>query len=214
MEKGDRTKLAIYNKAKELFAEKGYKGTTMREVTQALDLQPSWISYYFKQKSNIANEIILETVDRIFKRMDSAAGEIENPLLRRFVHMRLHYKVIVRDKANARFISEMSSIDDFVKVTRKRLEHSVAEIARYYGIEKSKEEIEFYTDMSLAAFYMVWQRYYEGTYSDLSEDSISLDPSKIFALLLGINSDALNTLAERSKEIADKIDVSDIKLLR
>ena len=58
MSKSNDTKTKIYNAALELFAKKGYKATTVREIAKAVGIQQSAIYNHFKNKEAILDEII------------------------------------------------------------------------------------------------------------------------------------------------------------
>ena len=58
MSKANDTKTKIYNAALELFAKKGYKATTVREIAKVVGIQQSAIYNHFKNKEAILDEII------------------------------------------------------------------------------------------------------------------------------------------------------------
>ena len=58
MSKSNDTKTKIYYAALELFAKKGYKATTVREIAKAVGIQQSAIYNHFKNKEAILDEII------------------------------------------------------------------------------------------------------------------------------------------------------------
>lgn len=57
---GDLTKIALYNTAKEIFYEKGYSKTTMKEVCLKADVKQSVFYYHFKNKSEIASKFFTD----------------------------------------------------------------------------------------------------------------------------------------------------------
>ncbi len=58
MSKSNDTKTKIYYAALELFAKKGYKATTVREIAKVVGIQQSAIYNHFKNKEAILDEII------------------------------------------------------------------------------------------------------------------------------------------------------------
>lgn len=55
------TRQKILNKALELFAENGYKETTLRDIANALNISKSAIYRYFSSKEDIRNTLLEET---------------------------------------------------------------------------------------------------------------------------------------------------------
>ena len=58
MNKLTGTKKRIYNASLKLFAQKGYRATTVREIARKIDIQQSAIYNHFKNKEAILDEII------------------------------------------------------------------------------------------------------------------------------------------------------------
>ncbi len=58
MKKQNGTKEKIYSAALQLFAQKGYKATTMREIGKQVGIQQSAIYNHFKNKEAILDEVI------------------------------------------------------------------------------------------------------------------------------------------------------------
>ncbi len=58
MKKPNGTKEKIYSAALQLFAQKGYKATTMREIGKQVGIQQSAIYNHFKNKEAILDEVI------------------------------------------------------------------------------------------------------------------------------------------------------------
>lgn len=55
----DNTKLNILNAATELFAEKGFKGTTVRDICKKANTYQISINYYFGSKDNLYKESLI-----------------------------------------------------------------------------------------------------------------------------------------------------------
>lgn len=63
----ENSKNKILNAAKELFAEKGYSATTIREIALKADSNSALIQYHFKGKQGLLIAIISELMDGEFK---------------------------------------------------------------------------------------------------------------------------------------------------
>lgn len=62
----EKTRNAILESGKRLFAEKGYAGTSMRDIAEDVDIKAATLYHYFKSKEHLLEEIY-----------DSFYGELE-----------------------------------------------------------------------------------------------------------------------------------------
>lgn len=59
----------IINAAKEVFIEKGYKGTTMRDIASRAGITLSMVNYYFRSKDRLFDIIFEETFSMMYSRL-------------------------------------------------------------------------------------------------------------------------------------------------
>ena len=59
------TKTKIFSEAARLFAEKGYYGVSMREISERANVTKPTIYYYFGNKEGIYEELISESINRM-----------------------------------------------------------------------------------------------------------------------------------------------------
>ena len=86
------TKDRILNAAEVLFAEQGFAGTSLREVTSRADVNIAAVNYHFGSKENLINEVFRRRMDEMSEAriallqqaMSETPGQIE-PILRAFV---------------------------------------------------------------------------------------------------------------------------------
>jgi AcrR family transcriptional regulator len=78
---GQRTRQAILDAALELFADKGYFGTSLRDVATAVGVRESALYNYFKSKEALFDALILEHENSKSQRLASLAGDapIDDP---------------------------------------------------------------------------------------------------------------------------------------
>lgn len=60
------TKQKIFLTAAQLFAEKGFKGVSMREISEKSDVTKPTIYYYFGSKEGIYRDLVITGVSRLF----------------------------------------------------------------------------------------------------------------------------------------------------
>src|SRR5690606_27737348 len=86
------TKDRILGAAEELFAQHGFAGTSLRQVTSRADVNIAAVNYHFGSKENLVNEVFRRRMDEMSKRRldalqrarDEHPGELE-PVLAAFV---------------------------------------------------------------------------------------------------------------------------------
>ena len=86
------TKDRILGAAEELFAQHGFAGTSLRQVTSRADVNIAAVNYHFGSKENLVNEVFRRRMDEMSRRrlaaleaaQAAAPGELE-PVLAAFV---------------------------------------------------------------------------------------------------------------------------------
>ena len=86
------TKDRILGAAEELFAQFGFSGTSLRQVTSRADVNIAAVNYHFGSKENLVNEVFRRRMDEMSRRrlaaleaaQAAAPGELE-PVLAAFV---------------------------------------------------------------------------------------------------------------------------------
>ncbi|WP_242951927.1 TetR/AcrR family transcriptional regulator [Clostridium felsineum] len=124
--------------AKELFKEKGYKKTTIRQIVDKSGVLIGSIYYFFKNKEEIFETIVLE----LFDKSDSIVNEsfdIETPALKYAVMCAIELKAVEMHELICEFYYEAYSSDLILnKVVRraaKRSEKLFKEYNKKYTFE-------------------------------------------------------------------------------
>ena len=86
------TKDRILGAAEELFAQYGFSGTSLRQVTSRADVNIAAVNYHFGSKENLVNEVFRRRMDEMTEKrlgalrqaVASRPGELE-PILAAFV---------------------------------------------------------------------------------------------------------------------------------
>ena len=75
------TKDRILGAAEELFAQHGFAGTSLRQVTSRADVNIAAVNYHFGSKENLVNEVFRRRMDEMSKRRLAAlkAAQSESP---------------------------------------------------------------------------------------------------------------------------------------
>lgn len=78
---GEETRQKILKKAEDLFAEKGFSGTSVDKIAKAAEVNKALIYYYFKDKNDIVVSLfrsILEEMEEKFGLVDRAGGHAQH----------------------------------------------------------------------------------------------------------------------------------------
>ena len=70
----------IIDKSEKLFAEKGFDGTSIRDIAKAADINIAMISYYFGSKEKLLEAIVLYRISALKLLLNTLTTEEINPL--------------------------------------------------------------------------------------------------------------------------------------
>lgn len=77
--KGERSRERLFASAEQLFAEKGYHGTTISQIVVHAGLTQASFYLYFKSKEDILNEMLLDFEQRLAIFVDAGRQVSERP---------------------------------------------------------------------------------------------------------------------------------------
>ena len=90
--------IRILQVAEKLFAEKGFDGTSIRDIASEAGANVSMISYYFGSKENLMKEIIRQKIDHTVQSLDAVMADTATTpvekieaFVDRFVNYKLDY---------------------------------------------------------------------------------------------------------------------------
>jgi len=94
--RGKATKDSIIKEAEKIFSEKGYSGTSIRDIAEASDISTSVLYYYFRDKKEIYTQILEQNFLELRKAITQTMlyGESKGDILKTFIaaHMRALYE--------------------------------------------------------------------------------------------------------------------------
>ena len=110
----------LLNTAIQLFAHKGFKGTSIRDIADAHDVSVSNIYHYFGNKEGLWLAIIERSVKDLPKRLSTAVESHSDPIERLRVLVRTHLENVERHHQEARifFVDESMLSPDGSKMIR------------------------------------------------------------------------------------------------
>lgn len=78
----ERTRQAVLDTARRLFAERGYAGASLQDIAEAMGVGKANVYYYFRTKAAILDALLEERISALAT-MLQAADRIEDPVQRR-----------------------------------------------------------------------------------------------------------------------------------
>jgi len=111
--------------AEKLFAEKGFEGTSTREIAKAANVNISMISYYFGSKEKLYEKLVEYRMSEaqffskdILERTDINEWEKVEKIVDQFAGKVRHHKCFYRIMQREQLYSENSHIVEFLKETK------------------------------------------------------------------------------------------------
>lgn len=76
------TRADVLDSALTLFAERGYHGTSLKQVAERLNIRTPSLYNHMDSKSSLLREIVLGTLDRVVADFDRVIADVEDPVER------------------------------------------------------------------------------------------------------------------------------------
>lgn len=100
----------ILKAAARCFNEKGYSGTSLKDVSRHLGLTDAALYYYVKNKEELVFQCYLRAGELGREAMERAASEGRNGLEQARLYVRYHVGIIVGDRGPVAIMSEIPSL--------------------------------------------------------------------------------------------------------
>jgi AcrR family transcriptional regulator len=149
---GDReTRERLLAAAERLFAERGFKAVTVREICRAARANVAAVNYHFGDKLGLYREVIRAAIESMREATDAAreAGEGQAPdeQLRRYIRLFLHRlhspgHERLHQLVNREITEPTAALDDLVhRGMRPRLEYLCGLIAAMIGCDRDDPRV-------------------------------------------------------------------------
>ncbi len=97
---GERRREHILRVAAHLFRTRGYRGTSMRDLAEAVGFTKSSLYHHFRSKQDLLLEILQHTVDRAIRRLERIARSSLSPSERLRLAVENHIVHLIEDLDN------------------------------------------------------------------------------------------------------------------
>ncbi len=93
--KVDTDRERILSAAARLFREKGFDGTTIRQIAEASGLLPGSLHYRYRAKEDILVDMMRVAIERTITRIIEATADIQEPLVRIQTALQAHTEMLL-----------------------------------------------------------------------------------------------------------------------
>lgn len=107
----DLQKARMLKAAARCFNEKGYSGTSLRDVADELGLTDAALYYYVRNKEELVYLCYIRAADLGYEAIDRAIGEGENGMDTILRYLRYHIEMMVGDPGPIAIMSEIPSLN-------------------------------------------------------------------------------------------------------
>ncbi len=121
LSKGEKTRAEIVDRAKALFYERGYDGTTFTDIVEAVGVYRGNINYYFKTKDDILKAVIERHLEEFAALLSAWSDSHPDPRdrLLDFAHM-----IVAREAALTRYGCPIGTLNTELGKDRVELQQS------------------------------------------------------------------------------------------
>jgi TetR/AcrR family transcriptional regulator, cholesterol catabolism regulator len=142
--------------AADIFAQRGFVATTMRDIADEAGLLPGSLYHYFESKEAMVDEIIVTFIDSIAGRYTAIAAEIDDPLdaLRELI--RVAFNILVSQRAAFTVAhNESHYLLQFKRFAHLRIGFRAVDAAWIDVLERGKAEGVFKPEMDVEFTYLL-----------------------------------------------------------
>ncbi len=132
----DDKRQMILERTAELFAKRGFHGTSTAEISAACNASKSWIYHYFESKEAILYELLDEFLDMFLSRINGAVAAAKSPSDRLHAFMREALSVLIAYRINyAKLFGDIEALPAKQQRVLRDREHQVSSQLREILVE-------------------------------------------------------------------------------
>ena len=210
--KGIESKNKIYQSAKKMFYEYGYKKTTIEKIAEDADVPVGLVTYYFKKES-ILSQIYHEYMHAVVSCVEEQVGDkLSNHLQKHLLIGQLFYSCLVNDERNKEIYREIFIQRLITDDIYQMIISSMMRIVEEFHLELSEET---FLQMEIAEFGARRELLYH-SYNKLNlvgEKEFFYFLSTIAARLAGVPPKVIDENIEIADQLLKEIDTTGIKFL-
>ncbi len=125
----NKTKRKIFEASMKLFAEKGYDGTSVEEITATVGVAKGTLYYHFSSKEEIYNFLLEEGTKLLINNVDIKVSKVEKTIDKLRAIVLLQLRVMMKyESLITLYLSQVWGIQDRNKTTQKYLNTYISKI--------------------------------------------------------------------------------------
>jgi AcrR family transcriptional regulator len=176
---------ALLAAAAQVFAERGYHETSMRDLARAADISLAGVYYYVQSKAQLLYLIQSRNFDAVIEGMQAALEGVTDPVQRlsRFIDNHLDYFVshmaemkVLSHEAGALRGEFLHAVNDKKRAYTRALMDILAEVDRAYGPAHANRRVAAYSLFGM----MNWIYNWYDPLGDLGVELLSQNVRRIF----------------------------------
>ena len=160
--KFNEKQICILHVAEKLFAEKGFDGTSIRDISKAAKINIAMVSYYFGSKDKMLEALVLFRTDGLSMQIENLVKETVSPLekINRLVHLYLTrinenkdiYKIIHFEMSTKKRVMTFDSFSEVKKRNSAYMKQIISE-GQIRGIFNSEVNVDLLVPTILGTFF-------------------------------------------------------------
>lgn len=139
--KGIITQQKILQTAKELFYNKGFSDTTVKEICNQSNVKLGTFTYYYSTKEALISDIYVEYVAKIYSYISHVENRKMNSLEKNTIASFVYYEILFNDDNNVKFHYDVLTKLSIFTVLGKNLRGFYSNFAREFNLNIDEKEI-------------------------------------------------------------------------
>lgn len=213
--KGEYKKDELLKNAKELFSQKGYRSTTIREIAEKSGDPVSLVHYYFPKKDDIIRTVYSDfcnSIDLFLYTKYADQGIEQDILLAHALNNRIYYDILLNDVRNSRVYGEILESSTNAALIGKYVEYTSRKYLSQYGISVSEERLQASIAINFGGRREFYREYLSGHLSLDIQEGVSMIFS-IFPRIIGIPPEEIDRALIQSLELFRRLPDTGIRFL-
>lgn len=205
---GIESKEKILAAARKLFYEKGFKKTTLAEISRVSGANKAMVSYYFGNKDHLGLEIYHEYMVAMKVKTQRLISELKpdcDPLYRTAIELRLQNRNCRMNPNLGRFYHEMCESNIFFK-TESAAVGFIENINRSLKMDLNRLEVKTLSLANLSIVHGLHIAWAAG-FIDCSSEYLAETEIRMLFQTLEIPADTIRQILEESRDLAEKINI-------
>ena len=210
--KGILTQQRILKTSKELFYNKGFSNTTVKEICNQSNVKLGTFTYYYSTKEALISDIYAEYLAKIYSCISYVENRKMNSLEKNTIASFVYYQILFNDDNNVKFHYDVLTKLSIFIVLGKNLRRFYSNFVREFNLDIDEKEITriFSADFGIRREFIL--QFIENNLFDSSLD-LTITIYTMMGRLLKIDEKIIKEYINRGIEFIEKNDLTHIKLL-